>query len=68
MALSVTVRVELRAPVVIGVKVTLIVHWAPTARLPPQLFIWAKSREFEPEMAMLEMPSGELLLLESVTA
>jgi hypothetical protein len=42
-ALSVIVIVPLRAPVVVGVKVTLIVHVAETRKNAGQLFVSAKS-------------------------
>lgn len=41
--LLVTVSEPLRAPVVEGVKVTLIVQLAPAASVVPQLFVCAKS-------------------------
>jgi hypothetical protein len=37
LALSVTETLALRAPVAAGLKVTLIVHFAPAARLAPQV-------------------------------
>jgi hypothetical protein len=43
LALSVIVRVPVRAPVVVGVKVTLTVQVAPGASVVPQVFVWAKS-------------------------
>jgi len=42
-ALSVTVRVPVRFPLAVGVKVTLNVHDEFTATLPPQLFVCEKS-------------------------
>jgi hypothetical protein len=42
-ALLVTVTAPVRAPAAVGVKVTLIVQLAPTARVVPQLFVCAKS-------------------------
>ncbi len=38
-ALSVTVTVPVRVPVVVGVNVTLILQFAPAARVLPQLFV-----------------------------
>jgi hypothetical protein len=51
--LSETANVAVRVPRAVGVKVTLIVHVAPAARLEPQLFVWAKSVLLVPVMAML---------------
>src|SRR5215472_16505345 len=53
-ALSVKVRLALRVPMLVGVKVTLIVQLAPTARLEPQLLDWAKSLLLAPVRAMAE--------------
>jgi hypothetical protein len=55
--LSVTVTEALLAPVVVGVKVTLIVQEPAAATVVPQLLVCAKSPGFVPEMAMLEMVS-----------
>ena len=66
-ALSVMASDALRAPAAEGVKVTLIVQLAPAATLAPQLLVWAKSTEFAPPSAMLEMLSEALPVLESVT-
>ena len=41
--LSVTVTAAVRAPVAVGLNVALMAHWAPAARLDPQVFVWAKS-------------------------
>jgi hypothetical protein len=41
-ALSVNETVPLTLPVVLGVRVTLIVQFAPTARVEPQLLVSAK--------------------------
>jgi len=41
-ALSVNVTVPPRGPAVVGLKVTLMVQLAPTAREAPQLFVCAK--------------------------
>ena len=43
---------DARAPVVVGVNVTLIVQEEPVAREVPQLLVWAKSPVLPPEMAM----------------
>jgi hypothetical protein len=47
-ALSVTVRLALRVPVALGVKVTLIVQLEPAATLAPQLLVWPKSPALAP--------------------
>jgi hypothetical protein len=44
--LSVTVSVPFRTPVVVGVKVTLIVHAVSAGKFapgPPQVLVWLKS-------------------------
>jgi hypothetical protein len=41
--LSITVSVPLRAPVTVGVNVTLIVHFPLAPTLAPHVFVWAKS-------------------------
>ena len=51
-ALSVIVTVELRAPVVDGVKVTLIVQVAFVASVAAQVLVCAKSPALPPEIAM----------------
>jgi hypothetical protein len=66
--LSVIVTAALRAPVAVGVNVTLILQLAPAARLVPQVFVWLKSPLFVPVMAMLVMPSAAVPVLERVTA
>ena len=38
----------LRAPLAVGLNVTLIVQWAPAATLEPQLLVWVKSPALEP--------------------
>ena len=48
-----TVRDEVRVPVAAGLKVTLIVQFAPDAMADPQLLAWAKSPALPPEMTML---------------
>ena len=53
----------LRVPVVVGVKVTLMVHEPPAARLLPHLLVWPKS----PLVAMLVMASAATPVLLSVT-
>lgn len=69
-ALSVMLTLAARFPVAVGVNVTLIVHFAPTARLEAlagQLLVWAKSPPFVPVRAMLEMVNGAVPLFVSVT-
>jgi hypothetical protein len=62
-ALSVTVTVPVRVPVVVGVKVTLMVQFAPAAKLAPQALVWLKS----PVDAMLLTLSVALPVLVRVT-
>ena len=52
-ALSVTVKVAVRVLMAVGVKVTLMVQWAPAARLEPQLLVSAKSPLLLPVIPML---------------
>jgi hypothetical protein len=42
-ALSETLRLPLRAPLAVGVKLTVIPQFAPPARLVPHVFVWLKS-------------------------
>ncbi len=51
-ALSAIKIEELRVPVVVGVKVTVIVQLALTARVAPQLLVCEKSAELPPETAI----------------
>ena len=44
-ALSVIVKVPVRVPPAVGVNVTEMVQLAATARLDPQVLVWAKSPE-----------------------
>jgi len=67
LALSVMVSDALRDPAAVGVNVALIVQLAPAPTLLPQLFVCAKSPGFAPPIAMLEMLSEALPMLESVT-
>ena len=69
-ALSATLSVPLRAPVAVGVNVTLIVQLVLAARvegLKGQLLVWAKSPLLVPVIEMLLMVSAELPLLVRVT-
>ena len=52
-ALSATLMAPVRTPAAVGVKVTLIVQFAPAATLLPHVFVWLKS----PLIAMLLMLS-----------
>ena len=54
-------------PVAVGVKVTLIVQFAPAARLVPQLLVWPKSPLLVPVMVMPLMLNEALPEFESVT-
>ena len=54
-------------PIVVGVKVVLIVHSAPGARLESQVLVRVKSDEFAPVMAMLLISMTCLSMLVSVT-
>jgi hypothetical protein len=62
-ALSVIVKVPVRAPVAVGVKVTLTVQLAPVPALLPQVLVWEKS----PLAVMLEMAREALPVLVRVT-
>ena len=65
--MSDTERVALRAAATVGLNVTLIVQFAPAARLEPHVFVAAKSPEFVPEMAMLVIVRDAAPVFESVT-
>src|SRR5579872_1828570 len=54
-ALSVTLTAAVRVPAAVGVKVTLMVQWAPAATLVPQLLDWPKSPGSAPVRTMLEI-------------
>jgi len=56
-ALSVIVSDALRAPVAVGLNVTLMVHEDPTVRVLPQVWVWAKSPLLVPVIAMLDIVS-----------
>ena len=53
MALSVMVTEAVRVPLAMGVKVTLIVQFAPAPTELPQVLVWAKSPALAPVMARL---------------
>jgi hypothetical protein len=57
----------LRAPIAVGVNVTLIEQLFPAKILLPHLFVWEKSPGFEPERPMLVMLRVAVPLLVSVT-
>jgi hypothetical protein len=60
---ALTVRVPVREPVAVGVKVTLTVQDAPAAIEDPQLLVWAKS----PLVVIDETDAAELVVLETDT-
>ena len=67
---SLRVSVAVRAPVALGVKVTLIAQLAPAARFlgsAPQVFVCPKSIAFVPPSAIPFMVSAALPVLDSVT-
>jgi hypothetical protein len=69
-ALSVMVMLALRLPVAVGENVTLSAQLAPAANvlgLSGQVFVWAKSPALGPLMAILEIVSGAVPLLVSMT-
>jgi hypothetical protein len=68
LALSVIVTAALRAPVAVGLNVTLMVQLAAAATLVPQVLVWLKSPLFVPVMAMLVMLSAAVPVFERVTA
>lgn len=67
-ALSVTVRLALREPTAVGVKVTLIVQCAPAAKEGPQSVVLVKSSASVPVMSMLEIVNPVGAPLVRVTA
>jgi hypothetical protein len=56
-----------RAPVAVGVKVTLMVQLEAAARLPTQLLVCAKSPGFVPAIVMLLIVMAVLPEFDSVT-
>jgi hypothetical protein len=66
-ALSVTVRVPVLAPVAVGLNVTLMAQLAPAARLVPQLLVCEKSALLVPVNVMLVRVNAAVPLLVSVT-
>jgi len=53
-ALSEMVRVPVRVPTAVGVKVALMVQLPAATTVVPQVLVWAKSKGFAPVIAMLE--------------
>ena len=68
LALSATFSVAARAPLAEGVKVTLIVQFAPAATELPQVLVWEKLLALVPESARLVMVNAALPELVSVIA
>ncbi len=62
----VTVRVAERAPMAVGVKVTVTVQVLPWVR-EVQVLVWVKSAALVPEMAMLVMLTVETKVVVLVT-
>jgi len=67
LALSETLMLAVRAPVAVGLKVTLIVQLALALRLVPQVFVPAKSPLLLPEALMPVRVSVALPVLVKVT-
>jgi len=67
LALSVIDTEAVRLPLAEGVKVTLIVQFAPAGTELPQLLVWAKSLAFVPVSARLERVKAALPELIRVT-
>ena len=68
LALSVTVKVAVSAPMIVGLKVTLMVQVVPAATLAPQVLVCAKSVLLVPVKAMLLIVSAVAWELVRVTA
>jgi len=66
--LSVTVRVPVRVPDAVGLKVTLTLQLAPAATELPHVFVSEKSPPFVPEMATAVTVSGAVPVLLRVMA
>ena len=67
MALSATLTLAVRAPVAVGVNVTVIAQFAPVARLLPQVFVWLKSPLLVPVTVMPVMLNAAVPAFDSVT-
>jgi hypothetical protein len=61
------VNTAVLAPVVVGVKVTLIVQFEPAARVAPQVVVCAKLPGFSPVSTILLMVNGAVPALIRVT-
>src|SRR5215471_17696465 len=59
-ALSVILIVAARGPTCVGLKATLIVHFAPAAMPFPQVLVWLKSVAFVPIAVMLLITKGRM--------
>ena len=66
--MSLTERLAVREPVAAGWKVTLMLQFAPAARVAPQVVVLAKSAGFVPVNPMLVMLMLEFPVFDSVTA
>lgn len=66
-ALSVTETAAAKLAPEIGVKVTEMVQLEPTTSEAPQVFVWLKSEEFAPVIAIAEIESAAVPGFESVT-
>jgi hypothetical protein len=66
-ALSAMVKEAVRLPPAVGVNVTLMVQLPPAATELPQVLLCSKSLAFVPVIAMLEIFSEALPVLERVT-
>jgi hypothetical protein len=62
-ALSENKRLVVRGPAAIGVKVTVTVHFAPTARVEEQVLLKLKSPGFAPLSVMEEKVMGSAPML-----
>src|ERR1022692_1226755 len=67
-AVSATITDAVRVPAAAGLKVTLMVHFAPDATELPQLLDWVKSLAFAPETATPVTFKVPLPVLERVIA
>jgi hypothetical protein len=65
--LSLTESIAVRAAATVGVKVTLMVQFAPAATLVPQVLVCAKSPGLAPAIAILLMVSVEPPVFDRVT-
>jgi hypothetical protein len=56
--LPLTFRFAVSEVVLLGVKVTVVVHWPPAGRLPMQLLVWEKSLALAPDIVIPLMVTG----------